>query len=233
MLITWFGHSAFRLEIGDKIVLIDPFLTGNPSFKGDVASVTEGTTHILLTHGHGDHVGDTVEIAQRTGAKVVADADLCGWLGTKGVKNLDPMNTGGTTEQGGFSVTMVQAFHSSGMVEHGVAQNLGDPHGVIVTVPDGHTLYHMGDTGIFGDMELINELYEPTIGLVPIGDRFTMGGKVAAYACREFFDFDVVVPCHYGSFPIIDQTPDVFLAGMDGLESTHVIVPDVGKPFEV
>ncbi len=233
MRITWFGHSAFRLEIGGSIVLIDPFLSGNPSFTGNAAAVTAGATHILLTHGHGDHVGDTVEIAKRTGAKVVADADLSNWLKSKGVDKLDPMNTGGTTQQDGFTVTMVQAFHSSGGFENGVSQYLGDPHGVIVTVPDGHTVYHMGDTGIFGDMELINELYEPTIGIVPIGDRFTMGGKVAAYACREFFDFDVVVPCHYGTFPVIDATADTFLAGMDGLESTHVIVPKIGEAFEV
>ncbi|GGE47118.1 UPF0173 metal-dependent hydrolase [Agaricicola taiwanensis] len=233
MRITWFGHSAFRLEIGDKIVLMDPFLSSNPSFKGDVAAVTEGTTHILLTHGHGDHVGDTVDIAQRTGAKVVADADLCNWLKGKGLTKLDPMNTGGTTDQGGFAVTMVQAFHSSGTAEGGVSQYLGDPHGLIVSVPDGHTIYHMGDTGIFGDMELINELYEPTIGFVPIGDRFTMGGKIAAYACREFFDFDMVIPCHYGSFPIIDQTADAFLNGMDGLETTRVIVAKPGEPIDV
>jgi L-ascorbate metabolism protein UlaG (beta-lactamase superfamily) len=233
MRITWFGHSAFRLEFAGNVVLIDPFLSNNPSFKGDVVAATHGATHILLTHGHGDHVGDTVGIAERTGAKVVADADLCAWLGGKGVQKRDPMNSGGTVDQGNFSVTLVQAFHSSGAFENGNGQYLGDPHGVIVQVPDGHTVYHMGDTAIFGDMELINELYEPTIGFVPIGDRFTMGGRIAAYACREFFDFDVVVPCHYGSFPIIDQTAERFLEGMDGLDSTKVLVPEVGVPFEV
>lgn len=233
MRITWFGHSAFRLDFGGNVVLFDPFLTGNPAFQGDAAAATDGATHILLTHGHGDHVGDTVEIAKRTGAKVVANADLCSWLGSKGVERLDPMNTGGTTDQGGFTVTMVQAFHSSGTFENGVAQGLGNANGLILQVPDGHSIYHMGDTAIFGDMELINELYEPTIGFVPIGDRFTMGGKVAAFACREFFDFDIVVPCHYGSFPIIAPTADTFVEAMNGLDTTQVIVPKVGEAFEV
>ena len=233
MRITWFGHSAFRLEFGRNVVLIDPFLTGNPSFTGDVSAAGAGATHILLTHGHGDHVGDTVAIAAATGAKVVCNPDLAGWLARKGVEKLDMINTGGTVEQGGFSVTFVQAFHSSGTMEGETSQYLGNPNGILVHVPDGHTVYHMGDTAIFGDMELINELYEPTVGIVPVGDRFTKGGKVAAYACREFFDFDIAIPCHFGTFPIIDQTADRFVAAMDSLDTTKVIVPKVGEPFEV
>ncbi|GLK80823.1 metal-dependent hydrolase [Methylopila turkensis] len=235
MRITWFGHSAFRLDFGSKVVLIDPFLE-NGVFKGDKAAAANGATHILLTHGHFDHVGSTVEIAQQTGATVVADYDLAMWVGSKGVKALEPMNTGGSIELGGFRVTMTQALHSSGHLdENGVSQYLGDPHGLIVA-PDGEdepVVYAMGDTGIFGDMKLINELYAPTVGFVPIGDRFTMGAKTAAYACRHFFDFDLVVPCHYATMPILDQTADRFVELMESVRGTTVKVPKVGEPFEV
>lgn len=235
MRITWFGHSAFRLDFGSSVVLLDPFLE-NGVFKGDKAAAVDGATHILLTHGHGDHVGDTIVIAERTGAKVVADYDLAMWLGSKGVKAIDPMNTGGSVDQGGFRVTMTQALHSSGMLdENGVSIYLGDPHGLIIA-PEGEdepVVYAMGDTGIFGDMKLINELYAPTVGFVPIGDRFTMGAKTAAYACRHFFDFDIVVPCHYGTFPIIDPSADRFTELMDSVRGTTVKVPKIGEPFEV
>ena len=152
MKITWFGHSAFRLDFADKAVLIDPFFTGNPAFEGDRAKIAEGVTHILLTHGHGDHVGDTVEIAKETGAKVVTNFDLCMYLAKQGVQNFDPMNTGGTTDQGGFTVTLVRADHSAGLVEMDVNFPLGSANGIIVKAPGEPTVYHMGDTDIFGDM---------------------------------------------------------------------------------
>ena len=110
MKITWFGHSAFRLDFADKVVLIDPFFTGNPAFEGRAEKASEGVTHILITHGHGDHVGDSLTIAKSTGAKIVANADLAGWLGSQGL-DADPMNTGCTTDQGGFTVTLVRADH--------------------------------------------------------------------------------------------------------------------------
>jgi len=112
MRITWFGHSAFRLDFSDKVVLIDPFFTGNPAFDGDRAKAVDGVTHIIITHGHGDHIGDAVEISKANGAKVITNYDLCMWLASKGLENFDPMNTGGTTDQGGFTVTLVRADHS-------------------------------------------------------------------------------------------------------------------------
>ncbi|UXT40600.1 metal-dependent hydrolase [Agrobacterium tumefaciens] len=229
MKITWLGHSAFRLENGSAKILIDPFFTGNPGFAGqDGKSAAEGITHILLTHGHGDHVGDTVQLARETGATVLANADLAGWLSAKGVAKVDMGNTGGTVHFDGFSVTFTNALHSSAQItEDGVSHSLGNANGLMLHFEDGPAVYHMGDTDIFSDMKLINELHQPDIGLVPIGDRFTMGGAVAALACQRFFNFGNVIPCHYGSFPIIDQTPEKFVAGMEGAQA-RVHTPKAG-----
>ena len=180
MRITWFGHSAFRLDFADKGVLIDPFFTGNPAFEGDRDKLVEGTTHILITHGHSDHVGDTLAIAERTGAKVVANFEVCTWLASKGLKSFDPMNTGGTTDQNGFTVTLVRADHSATIEDNGTFIPLGNPNGIVVKAPGEPTIYHMGDTDVFGDMALIAELHRPDVAMVPIGDRFTMGPETAA-----------------------------------------------------
>ncbi|PVE51813.1 metal-dependent hydrolase [Rhizobium rhizogenes] len=230
MKITWLGHSAFRLETSHAKILIDPFFTGNPGFAGqDAKDAASGITHILLTHGHGDHVGDTVKLAAETGATVLANADLAAWLGSKGVQKLEMGNTGGTVGFDGFSVTFTNALHSSAQItEDGVSHALGNANGLMLHFEDGPSVHHMGDTDIFSDMALINELHEPDVGLVPIGDRFTMGGAVAALACQRFFKFRHAIPCHYGSFPIVDQTADKFVSGMDGSQ-TRVDVPKVGQ----
>jgi L-ascorbate metabolism protein UlaG (beta-lactamase superfamily) len=232
MQITWFGHSAFRLDFAGKVVLIDPFFTGNPAFASDKAAAIKGVTHIVLTHGHGDHVGDAVDISKQTGAPVVANYDLCMWLATKGLEKFDPMNTGGTTDQGGFTVSFVRADHSSGDVVDGKPIYLGNPNGVIITAKGEPTVYHLGDTDIFSDMALITEIYAPKVALVPIGDRFTMSPKTAALAVKRFLKVDVAVPCHYGSFPIIEKTADAFVAAMAG-HTTKVVVAENGKPFTV
>ncbi len=229
MKMTWLGHSGFRVETGGKVLLIDPFLTGNPKFQGSVEHATEGCTHIVLTHGHSDHLGDTVEIAQRTGATVIAVFELAMYLNSLGVANIDPGNPGGTIPHSGFDVTFTKAFHSSSVIIDGKPLYLGNPCGVIIR-SDGKTLYHMGDTEIFGDMALIQEFFQPDIGCVPIGDRFTMGAKQASIACKRFFKFKTIVPIHYGTFPIIDQDASKFLAEMDG---QNVVVPEVSVPFDV
>jgi L-ascorbate metabolism protein UlaG (beta-lactamase superfamily) len=228
MKLTWFGHSAFRLDFAKSVVLIDPFLTGNPSFKGDRAAAIAGTTHILLTHGHSDHVGDTLEIAAETGAKVITNFDLCMALAHKGLKAFDPMNTGGTTDQGDFTVSLTNALHSSCDFHDGASDALGNPNGLVVKVKGGPNIYAMGDTDMMADMALIAEWHKPSIGLVPIGDRFTMGGDAAAFACRKFFAFETAIPCHYGSFPIIDQSADKFVGAMGG-GKTKVAVPKPGE----
>ncbi len=234
MKITWLGHSAFRIETAKNTILIDPFLTGNPSANGvDVKEAARGVKYIILTHGHGDHVGDTIDLSKETGALVTGNADLVTWLGSRGVNRVDPTNTGGTVTYDGFTVTYVNALHSSAqMTEDGVSHSLGSANGVVLHFDDEPTLYHMGDTDIFSDMALINELHQPEIGIVPIGDRFTMGGAVAALASRRYFKFNKVIPCHYGSFPIIDQTADKFVAGMEG-GTSEVIVATANEHFTV
>lgn len=232
MRIVWFGHSTFRLEFADKVVLIDPFLTGNPAFGGNVDTASEGTTHIVLTHGHGDHVGDTIAIAERTGAIVVANYEICTWLAGKGVARTDPMNSGGTTDQGGFTVTLTRADHSSSFFEGDTIVPLGNPHGAIIKAPGEPVVYHMGDTDVFGDLAIIAALHRPEVVMVPIGDRFTMGADGAAYSLRHLLKPRVAIPCHYGSFPMLAGSADTFVAAMEG-SGIQVLIPHGGMGVTV
>lgn len=235
MKLTWYGHSAFRIEAAGATILIDPFLSGNPSWGKSWEEAAEGVTHVLLTHGHDDHIGDAAEILKKTGAMLVANFEICMYLVGKGVseKQINPGNIGGTVDCGDFTTTFVTALHSSSAgVLGGTNVYLGNAGGLVLHFADEPTLYHMGDTDIFSDMALINELHQPSIGLVPIGDRFTMGGAVAALACQRFFKFDKVVPCHFASFPIIDQSADQFVDGLEG-SGVKVLLPKVGAAIDV
>ena len=231
MKLTWLGHSAFRIEVKDAVILIDPFFTGNPGFPAGltVEQASAGVTHILLTHGHDDHIGDTVAIAKASGAQVTANFEICMWLSGKGISNINPMNSGGMVDLGPFKVGLTQAIHSSATSQDGDGlKYMGNPHGIILATPGEKVLYHMGDTDIFGDMALIRELHQPKIGLVPIGDRFTMGAKAAALACSRFFDFETIIPCHYASFPMVDQSAEGFIAAM-GSKAATVKAPKAGE----
>jgi L-ascorbate metabolism protein UlaG (beta-lactamase superfamily) len=232
MKITWFGHSCFRIDTGASSILIDPFLSFNPTFANSgvpFQQAIKGTTHVALTHGHEDHSGDTVTICKETGAELLAVHELATYLAGQGVEKIDPGNTGGTLRHNDFELTFVPAWHSASHMIEGRPLYLGACCGLVITPKHGKTVYHMGDTAIFSDMALIAEIYAPTIGFVPIGDRFTMGAKTAALACKRFFNFETIVPCHYGTFPVLDQTPDKFIAEMG---NAAVTVPKVGVPFE-
>ena len=229
MKITWFGHSCFRIETGASVLMIDPFLKGNPTFEAsglDWNAATAGVTHVALTHGHDDHIGDAGEICKSRGATLFAVYELAQHVASQGASKLEPMNTGGTVKTADFALTLTQALHSSS--SGGVY--LGNPCGIVITPASGPTLYHMGDTDMFAGMSHIAELHAPTIGIVPIGDRFTMGARSAAYACKTFFRFKRIIPCHYGTFPIIDSTADAFVTAMHG---HHVDVPRPGEILEV
>jgi L-ascorbate metabolism protein UlaG (beta-lactamase superfamily) len=203
--LTWLGHAAFRLETaGGTRIYVDPFLHGNPKCP-PAEQEPERVDVIAVTHGHGDHVGDTVDLAKAHGAQVVALVELAGWFGKQGVddgKLLGP-NKGGTVEAGGATFTLVNAFHSGSAPDGSYA---GEPTGIVVRA-DGKTIYFAGDTCVFGDMQLIGRIYEPDVAVLPIGDHYTMGPKEAAVAA-ELVGAKRVVPCHYGTFPILTGTPE-------------------------
>jgi L-ascorbate metabolism protein UlaG (beta-lactamase superfamily) len=225
MKIFWLGHSCFRIETGGSVVLIDPFLKGNPTFEAsglDWDMVTAGVTHVALTHGHDDHIGDAAEICIKRQAKLFAVWELATYLAGKGVENYEPMNTGGTVCTQDFGLTFVDAKHSSS--SNGVY--LGNPCGIVLDAREGRKILHMGDTDIFPGMGLINEIHAPDIGIVPIGDRFTMGARTAALACRKYFAFKTVIPCHYGTFGLLAPNADAFVAAMSPVPVT---VPNVGE----
>ena len=233
MKVTWFGHSCIRIDMnqnGDQsALLIDPFLKGNPTFDKSGfswAEATKGITHVALTHGHSDHIGDTVEICKATGAPLLATYELALHLNGQGCEKIEPMNTGGTVYTADFDLTLVNALHSSSTDVY-----LGNPNGIIVKPKMGPVLYHMGDTDMHAEMALIAEFHKPEIGIVPIGDRFTMGGRAAAFACKKFFNFKAVIPVHFGTFAgMLDPDASKFTAEMAGHK---VLLPKVGEGVEV
>lgn len=242
MKLTWFGHSCFRLDLDGAAILFDPFFTDNPSFEagrdaGAVAAARDmavaGATHILITHGHGDHVGDAIAISRLTGAKVVTNYDLAVWLIGQGLDTLNLFettgNTGGTIDLGRFAVTFTRADHSAAMGEPPAPA--GSANGLIVRA-DGRSVWHMGDTDIFSDMALIAEIHSVDTCICPIGDRFTMSPRTAAIAMTRYVKPKIAVPCHYGTFPILAPTADGFLSAMQ-TSNVRVVLPPIGEAVDL
>lgn len=223
--ITWLGHSSFAVRTpGSRTLLFDPWYTGNPAFPE--AARPSKADLVLVSHGHSDHVTDAAAITKATGATLVAIWEVTSWLGTKGVRNLEPMNKGGTITVKGLRITMTDAVHSSSIDDNGPVY-LGEPAGFIVTLENGQTIYFAGDTALFGDMKLIGDLHKPDIAFLPIGDRFTMGPETAAIAAR-WLGVKQVVPMHWGTFPLLTGTPARL---KECLEGTGVQVLEL-KPGE-
>jgi L-ascorbate metabolism protein UlaG (beta-lactamase superfamily) len=204
--LTWLGHATFRVETpGGKIILIDPWVMGNPMCPEKEKSVRKADI-LLCTHGHFDHIGDAVEIAKKHHPKVVGIPELCGWLEKKGVKQTASMNKGGTQSVDDIEVTMVHADHSCGIQDGDEVVYGGEACGYVVEFANGLKIYHAGDTNVFGDMQIIHELYAPDVAMIPIGDHYTMGPREAAYACN-LLKPKMVIPMHFGTFPVLTGRP--------------------------
>jgi L-ascorbate metabolism protein UlaG (beta-lactamase superfamily) len=205
--LTWLGHAAFRIESDrGKVIYVDPFLTGNPKLPEGEES-PEQVDIIAVTHGHSDHVGDTVALSQTfPEAPIVAQVELTGWLVGKGANNggLPGINKGGSREIDGIRFTLTNAFHSSSSDD---GAYLGESCGIVIRLEDGKTVYFAGDTGVFGDMALIRRIYKPDLAVLPIGDWFTMGPTEAAVAL-ELLGNPRCVPSHWGTFGLLTGTPD-------------------------
>lgn len=230
MKLTWLGHASFRLEIEDQILLIDPWLDGNPVFPAEARdSATKGATAILLTHGHGDHVSNCTDIAKSLGIPIACIFELSNILAGDGVETIG-FGKGGTISLGKVAVSMVNATHSSSIDKgDGVPQAAGSEVGFMIR-GEGHTIYVSGDTDIMADMAWFGEYYEPDIGILCAGGHFTMDMKAAAWAAQKYFNFKTVIPCHYKTFPLLAQSAEDLIAGLPGVD---VKTPEVMETVEL
>jgi L-ascorbate metabolism protein UlaG (beta-lactamase superfamily) len=203
--LTWLGHAAFRIDTNAGArVYVDPWLSG-PTCPARERE-PERVDLIALTHGHSDHVDETVELAARFGCPVVAQVELRRWLTEQGVPDdglAHSINKGGSVTVGGVTVTLTDANHSSSGPD---GRYLGEPARLVVALEDGTTVYFAGDTNVFGDMALIGRIYRPDVAVLPVGDHFTMGPREAAVAL-ELLGVPRCVPCHHGTFPLLTGTP--------------------------
>jgi len=227
--ITWLGHATFILTLphGPR-VLTDPWL-GNPKCPPKFAKpeAVKPIDLILLSHGHNDHADDLVAVARATGAPVVCIHEAGHFLTAKGLQHVSDMNIGGTQVIAGVTITMTPAMHSGGFVDAGRMVYLGAPAGYVLTADGLPTIYFAGDTGLFGDMKVIGEVYRPQIAFLPIGDRYTMGPDTAAIAAR-WLGVRQVVPMHWGTFPVLTGTPDALGAVLAG-EGIDVLLINPGE----
>jgi L-ascorbate metabolism protein UlaG (beta-lactamase superfamily) len=221
--IMWLGHATFKVTTPqNKVILLDPWIEQNPKSPPEARQL-DRVDLILVSHGHFDHINDVVPTAQKFHSQVVAIAEIATWLGSKGIENVVGMNIGGSVNVQGIIISMTQAFHSSSIDDgSGLKVYGGDPAGYVIELENGLKLYHAGDTCVFGDMQLIRELYAPDIAMLPIGDFFTMGPKGAALATR-LLGVKQVIPMHYGTFPALSGTPaqlkdELRKLGLDSIE---------------
>lgn len=206
--ITWLGHSTFRIDTANgKTILVDPWVMGNPMCPEEQKKF-ENIDLMLCTHGHFDHIGDAVALGKQYKPTVIAVYEIGTWLEKKGVDNIIGMNKGGTVIVDGIRITMVHADHSCGIQEDdGSIVYGGEPCGYVLDFQNGIRLYHAGDTNVFGDMRIIHELYSPEYVLLPIGDHFVMGAREVSYAC-QLLRPKVLIPMHYGTFPLLHGKPE-------------------------
>ncbi len=230
MKIIWLGHAGFRLEIEDAVILLDPWFQGNPIFPADRRdAAVAGATHVLITHGHGDHTGDAPHICRELEIPAAGVFDLMQhWADTESIETIG-FNKGGTIELGKVRVTMVNAVHSSSLAGENGPIYAGTESGYMIE-GEGHTIYATGDTDIMADMEWMGEIHMPDIGLICAGGVYTMDMKRASYAAKKYFDFKTVIPCHYRTFPALEQSAAAMIKALPGVK---VIEPEVMEAIEI
>lgn len=228
MQVTWLGHSGFRIEIAGEVLLVDPWLDGNPMF--DPARRDEalaGATHVLVSHGHSDHTADAVAIARSLSIPVVGTYDLMSWWEkAHGIATVG-FNKGGTVRLGEVAVTLVNATHSSSVAGPDGPVYAGHEAGFMIA-GEGRTIYFSGDTDVMADMEVFQALHRPQIGILCAGGHFTMNMARAAYAAKRYFEFETVIPCHYRTFPALEQSAEALRSALPGV---RVIEPEVMEPI--
>ena len=227
MKVSFWSHGCLFVEAGGKRIVIDPFLNGNPKAPVKPADVT--CDYIIVTHGHGDHIGDTIEIAKNNGATVISNFEIAMFCGNQGCQ-VHPMHIGGAHDFDFGRVKLTIAHHGSGFIDGEKIIYLGNPAGVLLT-SDGKTIYHAGDTALFYDMKLLGEMHKIDVAFLPIGDNFTMGIDDAAKAV-EFLNPDIAVPIHYQTFDVINVDPMEFAGKVERL-GKKVRVLGIGEAIEV
>ncbi len=231
MKIIWLGHSGFRIEIEDQVLLVDPWLVGNPVFPQDRQSeAIAGATHILLTHGHGDHASNAAGIAKEAGIPIACIHELSEILGGEDGVEAIGFGKGGTLSLGKTKVSMVNAVHSSSIDFRGDGIVYAGGEAGFMIAGEGHMIYVTGDTSVMADMGWMGEYYRPDIGILCAGGHYTMDMKGATWAAKKFFDFKTVIPCHYKTFPLLAQSAVELIKGLPGV---NVIEPQVLKVIEI